>query len=114
MSEAIKVANVDDIEMEEAIVVDPSDSGHPVAIAVFHTEDDEFYALDDVCTHEVASLADGWIEGSQVECPMHAGKFCLKTGKVLCMPATQDTHTHKVEVRDSEVWLYPGVPAAGE
>ena len=80
-------------------------------IAVFRTDEDEFYALDDLCTHGDASLADGWIEGTEVECPMHSGKFCLKSGKVLCMPAVDDTNTHKVEVRGDEVWLYPGTPA---
>ncbi|MBV7292277.1 non-heme iron oxygenase ferredoxin subunit [Corynebacterium sp. TAE3-ERU16] len=111
MSEPIKVGTVDDIDQEEALVVPPETSGHPVGIAVFHTDEDEFYALDDICTHADASLADGWIEGREVECPMHAGKFCLKSGKVLSMPAVEDTNTHKVEIRDDEIWLYPGVPA---
>lgn len=111
MSKPVKVAQVDDIEQEEAIVVSPETSGHPVGIAVFRTDEDEYYALDDICTHADASLADGWIEGNEVECPMHSGRFCLKTGKVLCMPASEDTNTHKVEIRDDEVWLYPGTPA---
>jgi 3-phenylpropionate/trans-cinnamate dioxygenase ferredoxin subunit len=36
-------------------------------IAVFHTEDGELFALDDTCTHQDASLADGWVEGCEVE-----------------------------------------------
>lgn len=111
MSDAVKVAQVNDIEQEEAIVVEPDVSGHSAPIAVFRTDEDEFYALDDLCTHGDASLADGWVEGTEVECPMHSGKFCLKSGKVLCMPAVDDTNTHKVEVRGDEVWLYPGTPA---
>ncbi len=111
MSEPMKVAHIDDIEQEEAIVVESDVTGYDAPIAVFRTEDDEFYALDDVCTHGNASLADGWVEGTEVECPLHSGKFCLKSGKVLCMPAVEDTKTHKVEVRNDEVWLYPGTPA---
>lgn len=115
MSEAaaIKVAELDDIEQEEAIVIEPDVSGFAEPIAIFRTEDDEVYALNDTCTHETASLADGWIEGTEVECPIHSAKFCLKTGAVLCMPATVDAPTHKVELRDDEVWLYPGTPAEG-
>ncbi len=110
MAEAIKIGELDDIEQEEAIVVTPENSGYDAAIAVFRTEDDEVFALDDICTHAEASLADGWIEGNEVECPMHSGRFCLKSGKVLSMPASESTRTHKVELRDGEIWLSPGVP----
>lgn len=116
MTEPIKVALLDDIEQEEAIVVNSDVTGFAEPIAIFRTEDDEVYALNDTCTHETTSLADGWIEGCEVECPLHSAKFDLKTGKVLCMPATEDAPTHKVELRGEEIWLYPGVPApaAGE
>ncbi|GAB3623777.1 bifunctional 3-phenylpropionate/cinnamic acid dioxygenase ferredoxin subunit [Mariniluteicoccus endophyticus] len=80
-------------------------------IALFRTEDDEWYALDDTCTHEEASLADGWIEGSEVECPLHSARFCLKTGAALCMPATVAAKTYRVEVRDDEVYLDTSAPA---
>ena len=49
-------------------------------IAVFNA-DGELYAVDDTCTHQDASLADGWLEGCQVECPLHASCFDLRTGK---------------------------------
>lgn len=114
MSNPIKVAVLSDIEQEEAIIIDPETSGFSEPIAIFRTDEDEVYALNDTCTHEVASLADGWIEGTEVECPMHSAKFCLKSGKVLCMPATEDAPTHKVELRGEEIWLYPGVPAEGD
>lgn len=109
-TEAVKVADLSDIEPEEALVVESDVSGYAEPIAVFRTDEDEVYALNDICTHETASLADGWIEGTEVECPMHSAKFCLKTGKVLCMPATEDAPTHKVELRGEEIWLYPGTP----
>lgn len=113
MAEAIKVAELDDIEQEEAIVVESDVTGFDDPIAIFRTEDDEVYALNDVCTHETASLGDGWVEGTEVECPLHSAKFCLKTGKVQCMPATEDAPTHKVELRGEEIWLTPGVPSDG-
>ena len=43
-----------------------------VPIAVFCTADDELYAIDDTCSHQAASLADGWVEGHTVECPLHS------------------------------------------
>ena len=56
-------------------------------IAVFHTDDGEVYAIDDTCTHQDASLADGWLEGCLVECPLHASSFDLRTGEVDQPPA---------------------------
>src|SRR3712207_7511553 len=39
-----------------------------------HTDDGEIFAIDDTCTHQDASLADGWLEGCEVECPLHASR----------------------------------------
>lgn len=112
MTEPIKVANVGDIDDEEALVVAGDVNGTGRDIAVFCT-DGSYYALDDTCTHEEASLADGWIEGCEVECPIHAAKFDLCTGRALNLPASIPARTHKVEVRGEEIWLYPGVAVEG-
>lgn len=111
---AINIGRTSAIDPGEAIVVSGEDNGLGVDIAVFHTEDGGFYALDDTCTHETASLADGWIEGTEVECPVHSARFCLKSGTALCMPATVDARTHRIEVADEELLLYPGEPATAE
>lgn len=74
-------------------------------IAVFRTEDDEVYAIDDTCTHQDASLADGWLEDCWVECPLHASRFDLRTGAVDAPPAKLPVRAHTVEVRDGEVWV---------
>ncbi|MFI6577844.1 bifunctional 3-phenylpropionate/cinnamic acid dioxygenase ferredoxin subunit [Nocardiopsis sp. NPDC050513] len=105
-AQAIRVGSTADIEDGEALVVPADRTGTGDAIAVFHS-DGEFHALDDTCTHAEASLAEGWIEDGQVECPMHSGRFCLRTGEALCMPATENARTHPVEVRDGEIWLLP-------
>lgn len=111
MSHAIRVAAVDEIEEGEAIVVAAGTAGTADKIAVFHSDNGSFYALDDTCTHETASLAEGWVEGTEVECPIHSATFCLLTGKALCLPATRAVRTHRVEVRDDAVWLIPSVTA---
>lgn len=109
---AVKVALVGDIEDEEAIVVPRSVSGWDDEIAVFFSNG-EYRALNDTCTHENASLADGWIEGDEVECPIHAAKFSLCTGAALCLPASAPARTHRVEVRGNEIWLHVGEPTEG-
>jgi 3-phenylpropionate/trans-cinnamate dioxygenase ferredoxin subunit len=70
-------------------------------IAVFHTDDGELFAIDDTCTHQDASLADGWLEGDQVECPLHASQFNLRTGAVDAPPAKLAVRTHRVVVDDA-------------
>lgn len=110
MSTGIPVARDGDIDDGEAIRIRQEITGTVDAIAVFH-DDGAYYALNDTCTHEQASLADGWIEDGKVECPLHNTKFCLRSGEVLSMPATIDAVTHRVEVLEGEIILYPGEPA---
>lgn len=74
-------------------------------VAVFHTEDGEVYAIDDTCTHQDASLADGWLEDCAVECPLHASRFDLRTGEVDAPPAKVGVRTHQVRVTDGLVYL---------
>ena len=50
-----------------------------------------------MCTHAYASLADGYIEGDIIECPLHGGCFEIKTGKVASAPATEDLRTYPVQ-----------------
>lgn len=111
-STGIRVAAVGDIEDGEALKVPAAATGHNDAIAVFH-DDGDYYALDDTCSHGQASLSEGWIEDGEVECPLHSARFCLKSGEPQCMPATLAVRTHRVEVRDGEVWLHPGEETAG-
>jgi nitrite reductase/ring-hydroxylating ferredoxin subunit len=77
-----------------------------VAIAVFNV-DGEFLAIDDTCTHQDASLADGWLDGCAVECPLHASCFDLRTGQVSGPPAKTPVRTHRVTVEDGMVYVHP-------
>ena len=75
------------------------------AVAVFHTDDGELYAIDDTCTHQDASLSEGWLEGCEVECPLHASKFDLRTGAVDAPPARLPVRTHQVLVEDGTIYV---------
>jgi 3-phenylpropionate/trans-cinnamate dioxygenase ferredoxin component len=79
-------------------------------IAVFNV-DGELYAIDDTCTHQDASLADGWLDGCQIECPLHASCFDLRTGKPTGPPAKVPVRTHQVVVRDGHVHVVVAVRA---
>lgn len=111
MPEGFRACSVTDIPTGEAMVIPAASIGTDDDIAIFHIEDGAFYALNDTCTHEEASLADGWVEGDVVECPLHSAEFCLRTGAALCLPATVAARTHAVEVRGDDVILFPGIPS---
>ncbi|WP_371494460.1 bifunctional 3-phenylpropionate/cinnamic acid dioxygenase ferredoxin subunit [Kitasatospora sp. NBC_00374] len=98
----ITVCRIDDLPPGEALRVT---EGVPAPVAVFNA-DGTLYAVDDTCTHQDASLADGWLEGCFVECPLHAASFDLRTGRPTCLPAKLPLRTHRVTVEDGCVVLH--------
>lgn len=74
------------------------------AIALFNVGG-TIYAIDDICTHDGGPLAEGELEGGEIQCPRHGARFDVRTGKPVCMPAIEPVATHRVEVRDEEVFL---------
>lgn len=77
-------------------------------IAVFNV-DGELLAVDDTCTHQDASLADGWLDGCLVECPLHASRFDLRTGQPDGPPAKTALRTYPVSVEQGVIYVH--VPA---
>lgn len=65
--------------------------------------DDKVYALNDVCTHEVAPLSDGFVEDGCIECPLHQGTFDLETGEARREPCVVDVQTYPVRITDGMV-----------
>lgn len=68
---------------------------------------DDWYAIDDTCTHQAVSLAEGYLEEDDItiECPLHGALFSLETGDALTLPATKAVARHEVEVRGDEVYV---------
>ncbi len=73
-----------------------------VEVAVFSIGG-RFYAIEDVCTHDGGALADGLVEGFEIECPRHGARFDLRTGEVTAPPACEAVPTYAVRVRDGRV-----------
>jgi nitrite reductase/ring-hydroxylating ferredoxin subunit len=65
----------------------------------------EVFATSDVCTHQFALLSDGFVDGSCIECPLHAAQFDIKTGKALCGPAVTPITTYPVRLEHGQVLL---------
>ncbi|WP_122275824.1 non-heme iron oxygenase ferredoxin subunit [Pseudomonas syringae group genomosp. 3] len=73
-------------------------------IAVYHI-DDGFFATQDTCTHAVASLADGYVDGDFIECPLHAAKFCIKSGAARSSPASVALATYPVKIEENKILI---------
>ncbi|HEB26976.1 MAG TPA: non-heme iron oxygenase ferredoxin subunit [Porticoccus sp.] len=66
----------------------------------------EFYAIENICSHDGGELSDGEIAGSEIICPRHGSHFCLKTGKVLSAPAFEDIDSYPVRIVDEIVQVF--------
>ncbi len=66
---------------------------------------DEFFAVEDICTHDGAELTGGAVEGAEIICPRHGARFCLRTGQALTPPAYEPIEVVAIKVEDGRLWL---------
>jgi len=98
MSEFVRVCKASDIPDPGKEIVEVDDR----LVVVIHL-DGEFYALDDMCTHDGGPLGEGIIEGYSIICPRHGARFDVRTGHAQTMPATSSTGSHEVKVEGDDV-----------
>jgi len=91
---AIAVA---DVPEDEAVGV--TLGRHDVAVA---RHGDEFFAVENLCSHAAVALSEGEVEDCTVECWLHGSRFDLRTGKPTGLPATEPIATFPVEIRDGD------------
>jgi nitrite reductase/ring-hydroxylating ferredoxin subunit len=96
------VAHVGDLAPGEMKYVEVGPDEEPVVLINL---DGEFYALNDCCTHEEASLSDGEIIGDEIECPLHGGAYDIRTGIPAAFPVVVPAQTYKVRVAGDEVQI---------
>jgi glycine betaine catabolism B len=96
----VKVAEAKDIQTSQMkeVQFDSQD----VCIA---NVDGKYYAIGNVCTHEGGPLADGRLEGYEVECPWHQSKFDVRTGKVTSPPASESEPTYEIKVDGNSILI---------
>ncbi len=102
MSEFVRVARASDLPPGSVRQVDVA--GRRVALA---NVGGQFYAFDDTCTHEEASLSTGGLSGEVVVCPKHGSRFHVKTGRVLSLPAVRSVAVYAVRVEGDDVLVSP-------
>ena len=91
MTEWIDVCPEADLAVDKHHVI--SAHGHPVAV---FNRAGTLLAVEDYCPHQGLPLSDGYIEGTEIECPFHGARFCLKSGDVLEPPACENLKTYDV------------------
>jgi 3-phenylpropionate/trans-cinnamate dioxygenase ferredoxin component len=65
----------------------------------------EFFAVDSVCTHAMGYLDEGSLEGCEIICPLHSGRFDLRTGAALWGPPVDPLTTYEVRIDGDEVLI---------
>jgi glycine betaine catabolism B len=96
----VKVAETKDIQTSQMkeVQFDSQD----VCIA---NVDGKYYAIGNVCTHEGGPLADGRLEGYEVECPWHQSKFDMRTGEVTSPPASESEPTYEIKIDGNSILI---------
>jgi nitrite reductase/ring-hydroxylating ferredoxin subunit len=98
MSEWVEVAKVEEVPEDGTfrtfLGAEP--------LCLYHTGG-RIYATHDTCTHGQASLADGFIDGDRIECPLHQGMFEIATGRAVGAPVTVDIRVYPVKVENGAV-----------
>jgi len=100
MGEFLLACSLDEIPEPGALGVELN--GAPLVIV---RAEGEVYALDEFCTHEDVSLADGEVYDRTLECWLHGSCFDLRSGKPTSPPATKPLNTYPVRIDGNDVYV---------
>jgi len=103
MAEAgwVRVAAASDVAEGHVTAVRVGDK----EIALYHLPGGDYRATDNICTHEYAQLSDGWLEDGCIECPLHAARFDIRSGRALCAPAEEDLQVFELKREGNDLLL---------
>jgi len=96
----VRACALDDLAEQEPrrVVID----GVPISLV---REDDEVFAIYDVCSHEEVSLSEGEVDDHTIECWLHGSRFDLRTGKPTGLPATKPVPVYPVKIDGDDVFI---------
>ena len=98
MSDWVTVAKAGELAPGAFRVVDVDGTS-----AVVFNLQGEYYAIEDVCTHDGGQLTGGTIEGDVIVCPRHGARFCIRTGEALSAPAYEPTASFPVRIENGVI-----------
>ena len=98
MADFVRIAGVDELKPGDRKVAEIEG----LFIAVFNVGG-QFYAIEDVCTHDDGPVAEGDLDGYEIECPRHGARFDIRDGHVLSFPAIVPVQTFPVRVEGDDI-----------
>ena len=102
MAEFVRVAGRGDVPAGEMLIVEIE--GEEIVLA---NVDGQIYAFGNGCTHRGGPLGEGLLEGDEVECPFHQGRFHIASGRATFAPATEPLKVWTVRLVDGKVCIDP-------
>jgi naphthalene 1,2-dioxygenase system ferredoxin subunit len=96
----INVAAEADLRPDDVIGVEAA--GRDIAL---YRVEGQVYATDNLCSHGYARLCDGFLLDFEIECPLHQGRFDIRTGQAMCAPLTEDIARWPVRIEGGRVWV---------
>ncbi len=96
----LEAASFSDIPQDSVIGLEVA--GHDIAL---YNVEGKLYATDNMCTHGNARLCDGFLEGHEIECPLHQGRFDVRNGRAACAPVSEDLRSYPVKIEAGRVYL---------
>ena len=96
--EFYEIAAVDDLPNGERLFVEIGEN----YLVVFNIAG-QFFAIEDLCSHDDGPLGDGDVAGYEIACPRHGARFDLRTGKALTFPAVEDIPAYPVKIVDNKI-----------
>lgn len=93
----VKVAETKDVQASQMIAVEVN--GEKICLANI---EGKYYAIGNVCTHLGGPLAQGKLEGYEVQCPWHGSRFDIRTGKVVRPPAMRSEPTYEIKIEEDD------------
>jgi naphthalene 1,2-dioxygenase system ferredoxin subunit len=96
----VDVAALDAVPQDDVIAVEVD--GREIAL---YSVDGAVYATDNICTHGHARLCEGFLDGHEIECPLHQGVFDIRDGKAICAPVTEDIRCYPVKIDNGKVFV---------
>ncbi|MDO8611576.1 MAG: non-heme iron oxygenase ferredoxin subunit [Dehalococcoidia bacterium] len=103
MAEFVRVAGRGDVPAGEMLIVEIE--GEEIVLA---NVDGQIYAFGNGCTHRGGPLGEGLLEGDEVECPFHQGRFNVKTGEAVQEPPTEPIPTYQVQLDGDDIKVAKG------
>ena len=95
-----RVGPADELDVEDVMPFDFNGREY----AIYHTIDG-YFASDGMCTHEDEALADGIVIDNVIECPLHQGRFDVRSGKALSAPVCVDLKTFPLQIHEGDIYV---------